>query len=546
MEEASGGDPLNIWREEGRHAIQQNFRVFHNLVAQSQAYLQQGRYDTAAVYAEVAAIHALLKHSGLFVSSELEQTLLSIGRNAIHNDLPAYPTASLPVLPKHVLHVSTNVSTFSGIPRLIRRWIQQDVSRSYSLALTTQAPDPIPKILEEAVIGSGGKIYVLNEKADGVVSRAQQLQTIAAGMDMVVLHAWEHDVIPIIAFSDKEKIPPIIYVNHGDHWFWLGSSVCDVVANLRESGMHLSQKRRGIEPDRNMLLPTILEPAHRKISRIDAKRQLGIDKDSILLLSVARAPKYKSIDGNSFADSHVPLLKQFKNAILLVIGPGDSENWSAAIEQTEGRIKVLGQTEETAIFYQAADIYVDSFPFVSITSLLEAGSYGTPLVSRYPYSDKCNIFGADMPGLTDNLIRVRSLEEYYASLSQLIENKELRVSLGEATRQKIIDIHTGSHWLSSLDNVYLQAATLPKLVTTLASTDQISLDEPDCFLPKIYGVEGDLDWVVPSRLKFMPLSDRLEVLPQVIKKQGVIKGLSLLLPDNYRHFYRRLLSLLRS
>ncbi|MCU0533998.1 MAG: glycosyltransferase [Hydrococcus sp. Prado102] len=534
METITSGDKLSHWREEGRRLIQQNFCVFRDLVARAKDYSQQDRYDAASVYGEVAAIHALLKHSGLFVSSELEQILLTIGKEAIKNNLPSYPRTSISSLPKKVLHVSTNVSSFSGIPRLIRRWIQQDTERSYSLALTTQFPDKIPKALEDEVNNSGGKIYILNENNNSVVFRANQLQKIAAEMDLAILHAWEHDVIPTIAFANKEKCPPIIYVNHGDHWFWLGASISDVVANLRESGMRLSQKRRGIAPDRNMLLPTILEPARRELSRIEAKQQLGIDESSILLLSIARAPKYKTIDGTSFADVHLPLLKQYKEAILVVIGPGNSEDWSSAIEQTGERIKVLGQTESTAVFYQAADIYIDSFPFVSITSLLEAGSYELPLVSRYPYSDECEIFGADMPGLTGNLIRTRNLKEYYAALSRLIEDKNFRLSLGKATRQKIIELHTGSNWLNSLEKVYLKAASLAKSNEISAWCDTMSVDEPDCFLPKIYGVEGNLDWVIPSRLKFMPLRDRLPIWIQIVKKQGFnLRHIGFLFPRIY-------------
>lgn len=534
MEGITSDERLGDLREEGRYLIQQNFCVFRDLVARAKDYLQQARYDTAAVYGEVAAIQALLKHSGLFVSPELEHILLTIGKEAIDNNLPSYPRTSPSSLPKKVLHISTNVSSFSGIPRLIRRWIRQDTERSHSLALTTQSPDKIPIALEDEVKNSNGRIYILNENNNSVVFRANQLQKIAAEMDVVILHAWEHDVIPTIAFANKEKSPPIIYVNHGDHWFWLGASISDVIANLRESGMRLSQQRRGIAPDRNMLLPTILEPACRELSRIEAKQQLGIDESSILLLSIARAPKYKTIDGTSFADVHVPLLKKYKEVILVVIGPGDSEDWSSAIEQTGGRIKVLGQTESTAVFYQAADIYVDSFPFVSITSLLEAGSYELPLVSRYPYSDECEIFGADMPGLTGNLIRTRNLKEYYAALSRLIEDENFRLSLGKATRQKIIDLHTGSNWLNSLEKVYLKAASLAKLNEISAWCDTMSVGEPDCFLPKIYGVEGNLDWVIPSRLKFMPLKDRLPVWLQIVKKEGFhVRHIGCLFPGIY-------------
>lgn len=535
--EKKANDILNCWQEEDRQIIQKNFEVFRKLIAQARDYTQRGKYDTGAVYAEIAAIHALLQHSGLFVSAELEQILLTIGRKTIRSS--RFPrNSSVPAeSPRNILHVSTNVSTYSGIPRLIRRWIQQDTQRSYSLALTTQAPDEIPKTLRDAVLNSRGKIHVLNERINTVVARAKKLREIAANADVVVLHAWEHDVIPTIAFANKEQCPPVIYVNHGDHWFWLGAGISDVVANLRESGMRLSQERRGIETERNMLLPTVLEPAHRQLSRTKAKRQIGINEKSVLLLSIARAPKYRTIDGINFADAHVPLLKQYEQAELLVVGPNDSEDWSAAIEQTQGRIKVLGQTEDTAVFYQAADIYVDSFPFVSITSLLEAGSYGVPLVSRLFHSNACEIFGADMPGLTGNLIRVRELKEYTKVLSHLVEDEEFRLSLGDATRRKIEDTHMGSNWLRSLENLYMRAATLPKITVTSASIEQMSFDEPDLLLPRIFGNKYDLDGIILSRLKIMPFEEQLRLVTQMAKNHSWRYRVGLLLPKFCWRYY---------
>jgi glycosyltransferase involved in cell wall biosynthesis len=542
--EKIASDTLSFWREEGRQNIQKNFEVFRRLVEQAKDYTQRGKYDAGAFYAEIAAIHALLQHSGFFVSTELEQILLTIGIKAIQSSSYPQKSPAPPTALKNILHVSTNVSTYSGIPRLIRRWIQQDTQRSYSLALTTQAPYEVPKILRDTVLNSDGKIYVLNERTGSAVSRAKKLREIAATADLVVLHAWEHDVIPTIAFANKEESPPVIYVNHGDHWFWLGAGISDVVANLRESGMCLSQKRRGIETERNMLLPTVLEPAHRQFSRIEAKQQIGIDKNSVLLLSIARSAKYRTIDGINFADAHIQLLEKYKQAILLVIGPGDSEDWSAAIEQTQGRIKVLGQTEDTAVFYQAADIYVDSFPFVSITSLLEAGSYAVPLVSRFFYSDACEIFGADMPGLTGNLIRVQDLQEYTKVLSQLVEDEKFRLSLGDATRRKIEDTHMGSNWLRFLEKLYLRATTVPKITVKSALRDEMSLDEPDLFLPRAYGSKYDLDGIILSCLKIMPFEERLRIVARLDKTYSWRYRIGLFMPESYLRYYSRLRSFL--
>ncbi|MBW4636965.1 MAG: glycosyltransferase [Gloeocapsa sp. UFS-A4-WI-NPMV-4B04] len=529
-------DTLSLWREEGRHLIQENFEVFRSLVLQAKEFAQRGNYHTSAAYADLASAYAFRQHCGLFVSSELEQLLLMIGRKTIQGSFYFSNSTLLPRKPKNVLHVATAVWSIGGHSNMIWRWIQQDTERSHSVVLTRQAPMEVPTNLRDAVLNSHGKVYVLNETIGSIISWAKRLRKIATTTDIVVLHTMD-DVIPIIAFANKEQCPPIIFVNHADERFWLGASITNVVANLRNSGMRLSQERRGFDVERNLLIPTVLNPTHRVLSRAEAKQKLGLHENNVLLLSIARSVKYRTIDGINFADAHVPLLKQHEQAFLLIIGPDNSEDWSSAIQETQGRIKVFGQTENTAIFFQAADIYVDSFPWVSVTSLLEAGSYGIPLVTRFPYSDTCGILGADAPGLADNLVSVRDLEEYTAVLSRLVKDGQLRLSLGEITRKKITEIHTSSNLQRSLEDLYSHALMATRLIESLDPIDQQFLGEPDVLLPHIFRhafthEQVDLNDIIQARVSLMPFEQRLRFWIRLLKKRDLGKRgrLSVLFP----------------
>jgi glycosyltransferase involved in cell wall biosynthesis len=529
---------LNLWREEGRNFIPQNFAMFNNLLTEAKSLVQQGQYDAAAVYGQIAANYAQLNHCGFFTNPELENLLLIIGKTAIQANHPQQKKLVSKKSTK-ILHVSTNISSIGGISRLMGRWIKQDQERSHSVALTRQVAENIPQNLKDAVSESQGQIYLLNEQIGGIITRAKRLRECAADADLVVLHTWEHDVVPTIAFAEREQSPPIIYVNNGDHWFWVGASICDILVNLRESGQVLSRQRRGIESQRNLVLPTILEPISRQLSRLEAKQQIGLDPNSILLLSIARSVKYKTVGEVNFAEAHVTLLNKYPNAILIVIGAGDSgEDWSEAIAKTQDRIRVLAETKHTATFYQAADIYVDSFPFVSITSLLEAGSYGVPLVSRYPYdSDNCGVLGSDMPGLADNLIRVRDIEEYTQVLAELVEDETFRLSLGETTRSKIAADHWGENWQQILESVYHQASTVSRQTIIPDGVTEMSLGEPDVFLPSVNHTE--IYTVIHWHLSLMPLRQRLILWLSLVKQYGYQQNpLNSLLPEKLRsHYY---------
>jgi glycosyltransferase involved in cell wall biosynthesis len=538
--ETLDNDTLSLWREEGSVLIQQNFEEFRSLVAQAKDFMERGQYDAAAIYAEIAAFYAVGKHCGLFVSPELESILSEIGRKVIPTSFSSGQSPSLRKSPKHILHVATSVMSIGGHSRMIWRWIQQDAERSHSLVLTRQGAAEIPHLLREAVNNSHGQIYVLNENIGDfeLIAQAKRLREIAAKADLVILHIYNFDVVPLIAFANKEQSPPIFFLDHADHLFWLGAGISDVVISLRESGMRLAQKRRGIDPDQSVLLPIILEPTQRVLSRIEAKRQLGIPEESILLLSIARAIKYKTIDGISFADVHVPLLKHNERAFLIIIGPGKIEDYSSAIQQTQGRIIVYPEREDTAVFYQAADIYVDSFPFISNTSLLEAGSYGVPLVSRFPYSDASTVLGADMPGLTGNLICTRDLEEYRKTLSRLMEDEKFRLSLGEATREKFIETHTKSYWQKSLQEVYDHASIKPREIVTATPRDQMFIGEPDVFIHRIHGWDDDyFDWVIQARLPMLPIAHRLRLWLGIVKKHGLRHRIMLLMPKWVQSMY---------
>ena len=530
---------LNLWKEEGHQIIPQNFEEFCKLVAQTGEFSRRGNYKMAAVYGQMAATHATGKSCGLFVSLELENILLEVGQKTVGNGF-FRKNYSLDGSPQTILHVATSMKTIGGHSRMLWRWIQQDKERVHSLVLTRQAPTEVPKLLRDSVFNSGGRIHLLNTRIGSLISWAKRLRKIAATADLVVLHVNSSDIIPTLAFARKENSPPVIFLDHADHLFWVGVGVSDVFASLRESGSHLAQERRHIDPKRNIMLPVILEPTQRTLSRVEAKRQLGIPEDSILLLSIARAVKYRTIDGVSFADAHIPLLKQFNQAILMVIGPGQQEDWSSAIQQTQGRIQVFGETEHTEVYYQAADIYVDSFPFVSNTSLLEAGSYGVPLVSRYPYSSKsCGILGADMPGLTGNLVQVPDLKTYTTVLSHLVKDAEFRRSLGEATQRKIVETHQGAGWQDSLNHVYSQVSKMTRITIDKDTIDVMFLGEPDILMPHVHDIDITPDKLIEWHITLMPFGERLKYFFKLSQKKGFRNSpFNLLLPEWFRsHYY---------
>jgi Glycosyl transferases group 1 len=532
-------DILSPWREEGCQRIPQNFEEFRRLIAEAQKYMRTRNYETAAVYSEMAAMHATHKHCGLFVSSELEEVLFNIGKKVVPNTSSSVTNVKSHKALKNILHVSTTVMSIGGHSRMIWRWITQDKMRNHSLVLTRQANYEVPKALIDAVSESNGKIDILDKESSSFISRSKRLRKIVEAADLVVLHIFNNDVIPIIALANYEQSPPIIFLNHADHMFWVGACISDVIVNLRQSGQLLSKERRATEAERNVLLPIILDPIHRTLLRSEAKKKLELPESSIILLSIAREHKYKAREGINFVNMYLPLLEKYKQAVLVVVGPGYREDWLDAIQQVDGRIIVYPEQEDTAFFYQAADIYIDSFPISSTTSLIEAGSYGTPLVTYFPFSDASAICGADMPGLSGNLIRTRNPEESIKVLSHLIEDDVYRESHGEATRKKIAETHWGNNWQKALEEIYSYSITIPRTNRILEIKDCMSLDEPDTFYICSWNI--NIDELIRPYVRIMPFSQRLSHWIKFVKQNKSLSEISLLLPEwLYLNYYRPL------
>jgi hypothetical protein len=304
---------------------------------------------------------------------------------------------------------------------------------------------------------------------------------------VIVHHAWEIDVIPTLAFADSSGIPPVIFVNHGDHWYWIGTSIYDTVANLRRSGRDLCERRRGIIPERNLLLPTPIERACRRWTRAEAKRRIGVPDDCLLIVSVAQGQKYRNWEPPNFIEAHSPILEAQPSARLAIVGPQAPAEWSEAIGRSGGRIHVFPETRAPGDYFDAADVYVDSFPFMSITSMLEAGSRATPVVTRRIQPSGVEILGTDAPGLDRHMVVTTELEEYVSVVLELLQQPSLRCSIGESLTENISASHTMPNWTSHLERLYEQTTSLGKLARS-SEVPTTNHDETlaDLFLPRIH------------------------------------------------------------
>ena len=135
-----------------------------------------------------------------------------------------------------MLHVFSRTLSVGGHTRMVWRWMGLDDGRSHSVAVTRQGRRDVPPELVAMAEDTGGSVTVLDRAHGDVLARARALHELATHADVVILHIDPEDIVPVVAFGDRSGLPPILYLNHADHLFWLGVGIADLVVNLRRSG----------------------------------------------------------------------------------------------------------------------------------------------------------------------------------------------------------------------------------------------------------------------------------------------------------------------
>jgi hypothetical protein len=244
--------------------IRRDFETFQAIVGIGEEFLGASRLRSAAACAEIAAASAWRNHPGLFASPRLESLIAELGRRTV----PAWPgwrEHSREASPRHVLHVMSKARQMGGDSRFACRWMQADGGRRHSVAITTQLDEAVPDSFLESASRTGGQVHRLDAGTRDPIVRARRLRALAAEADFVALHIYPDDIVPLLAFAHKRGLPPVAFVHHSDHTFWLGVDISDLVVQLRQCSVPLSVRRRHIAPERFATLPIPLPPIDRTL-----------------------------------------------------------------------------------------------------------------------------------------------------------------------------------------------------------------------------------------------------------------------------------------
>jgi glycosyltransferase involved in cell wall biosynthesis len=412
-----------------------------------------GRDELALRRVGEAARLACFAHTGRFADGTLEGIAIRIGQGssalAVQPGVSRRQKVSGDV--RRVLHVVSRALPTGGHTRLVLNWIANDVGSRHSVVVLAQGRTPIPAFIERAVEAGGGTLARM-PRSHSMLERAQRLRHLAMTQaDTVILHAHQFDAVPLVAFA-AEECPPVGFVNHADHMFWLGSSVADAVISIRRFGNELAQRRRFARHPH--ILPIPMAPERPVIKRQAARASLSITDDAIVLLTVGSRYKYTADGRYDFFETIGKILVAEPRAILLVVGLHRADmSGHPVVAALADRIRFFGECIELAVFHGAADIYLDAFPYSSFTAVLEAAAAGVcPVLMYDPVPQQ---YVADDPGFS-GLSHAGGEAPYVAHVQRLVDEESLRHEMAARTASAVTRHHRGVEWIARLSSIYAE------------------------------------------------------------------------------------------
>jgi glycosyltransferase involved in cell wall biosynthesis len=435
-------------------AVEKNRFIYETLLNVFFNSSSKSSDDRALSKISFLASFAWLAHPGYFADVRLERLCYRVGEEIWQKKRPNNAQQGITGR-RRVLHIASETYATGGHTRLMFNIIRNDIDSIHSLLLTQQQAIDVPGWLSEQVVLSGGSVKsVYSYASEEQVALVQNAIT-SHDVDALFYHTHPDDAVAIAALAAAPR-PAALVINHADHVFWLGSALSDVTVCYRTWSLRFSEQYRASQ--RVALLPTPIgglnleKQAALSDRKQAARKKLGIKDDEILVLTVASSGKFIPAGKYNYFRTVNKLLASNSKVLLKIAGVSDSDNLEKLQYADNRQIELLGVISEPRVYYEAADIYLDSMPFSSFTSLFEAMYFGCYPVLQFSPVDTLTI--ENEPSLKGVVFHTNDEEEQLATIKYAINNPSYRREIAAVCARRIEDNYMGTGWLKQLYRLY--------------------------------------------------------------------------------------------
>lgn len=457
-----------------KNRFRKNNNYYKSLLKVSEYYLIEEQFEKCIVILSLAAEFCASNYCGFYSDIKIEKILNSIGINLLPR--PSEENKNRQSGERRILHYATTLYSLGGHTRLLNNWIKNDGNTRHDLFISRQN-EVVPPFISKTVDLGGGKIYQHNDR-ESYSNRIKSLNDIASEYDLVVLHHHPEDVIPVVTFCYNSNVPVVI-LNHSDHKFWVGSSICDNLIEFRDNIVKYDRERRLI--DNFSVLPIPIElPSSGGYE--EARMTLQVAGDEVIMLSIGTEYKYVPIDDKNFFEDIILVLDSCIRAKLFIVGISDKSD--IAIKYAHPRIVYVSPTHNIDVYKRACDIYIEGYPFSSFTAYLEVGimnkpihfMYNVPLLNAYELKNYNYKFDYN-----------KSSIDWKTKLEELINNPAARKIKGNRLFENIINNHVPPKWNDYLSKFYRLVDGQMHTIN-IHNRNVYTLTDNEFFLDKLLGV----------------------------------------------------------
>ena len=384
--------------------------------------------------------HATMYGTSYYASSELEKPFLQLAETLETPRGITYIKGSF-------LHVMTTAYTVGGHTRVVERWIASASRKEkHSLVILNQGTESIPERLSEVVSNHQGTLDIF--ESDSMEVNAARLRKIAMSYEYIILHVHMNDPLPIVAFGKDDFTRPVILFNHADYTYWCGSSIVDMLADLRDNEMY---KVRGIPNHYTLRIPLELSDSAMKINRTkeESRKLLGLPLDKKILLTTGAATKFAPFGGYEFCDVINECIQSREDTICIGVGPtAETGHW---INYPDKFIPIgpVNNGEKYFDYVNACDEYLGSLPIDGGLAMLDALQYHKPIVS---YS----LFDTQLGDLVCGIDTFVDKNLLFTTLSRLLDSEEASQSYARKQYEEAMNHHSMTVWRTNLEQMLLQ------------------------------------------------------------------------------------------
>ena len=368
---------------------------------------------------EKSAQIAWLCHAGTFVLPQAERLLRE---HPALEDPVAQSSDWMKAVEGRTLHVLTEAYAIGGHTPLVKRWIELLDDEPHAVVLVRQG-QPVE---HSWVVPMGRHVPLIDLHRADLSRRARvaHLRNLFHVARRVILHIHPDDACSVAA-AYRSPHAEIHFLNHADHVAWLGAGLPVVLLNLRHRGTRLAEARRGIAAAACGVVPVpITRPAD--MDRREARQSFGIGDQECLVLTIASGYKFNPVGSRSLFEPLDRLLRRWDVKLMAVGVDARHPVFGPLAERHPGQVLCMGTVPSPTRHRAAADIYLDSYPFCSITSMLESAALGTPVVAYQPDPEELEILYSECPWLPADRHPARDVGHLVELLDALIDDRSLR------------------------------------------------------------------------------------------------------------------------